>query len=459
MNFNAIFNPRNVAIIGASATPDKVGYNCLESILKGGFKGEVYPVHPKHDKILGLKTYKSILDVENEIELAIISLNQYLTTEILDECAEKGVKAVIAIASGFREMGAEGENLERRLLSVAKKSGITLLGPNILGVINTYAGLYATFYPMTLRKGNVSIITQSGGAGLTMIYKTMEEKIGIAKWVGIGNRAMVDFCHLVKYLGGDEQTDVICIFMEGTERGREFVEVCRKTGKPVIVYKIGKGEKAEFPIFTHTAATAGDMKIYECIFRQYGIIWVGSLRELVAKAKALSLSFKSLRFPKSNRVGVLTISAGPSLIFLDHVMKYLEFPKLGKESVKAINERMGEKPPVVIKNPLDVASFGFQPQDFKAFAQILAEDANIDLLVLITIQHKNWSFPRKEIKELHRKYDKPFIVCYPSEYQVAKLEMEKMHEELIPFYTTPEEAAWGATALWEYVKTKGSIQT
>jgi acetyltransferase len=452
LNFDAIFNPKSVAVLGASATPDKIGYNCLESIVKGGFKGKVYPVHPRHSEILGLKTYKSILDVEEEVDLAVICLNQFMTVEVLDECAEKGVRAVIAIASGFREIGGEGEDLEKKLLDVAQRNNITVLGPNTLGVIDTHANFYATFYPMTLRKGSVSMISQSGGIGLTTMYKLMEEKVGLAKWVGIGNRAMVDFYQLVKYLGEDEQTDVICIFMEGTEKGREFVEACRETGKPVIVYKIGRDRRAEFPIHTHTAAMAGNMRIYQSAFKQYGIIQAGSVRELVAKAKALSLSLKSSRIPKSNRTGVLTISAGPSLAFLEHTLEHLEFPNFNGKTLKAVGDKIGGNLILIIKNPLDVASYGFLPQDFKDFAQILIKDSNIDLIVLITIQHENWRFPCEEIEELHEKCDKPFIICYPSEYRIAEPVMEKLQEKFIPLYTTPEEAAWGATALWEFAK-------
>jgi len=414
----------------------------------GGFRGRIYPVHPRYRKILGLDVYPDISDIDDEIDLAIIALNQYSTAEIVDSCAKKGVKAIISIAGGFREVGNEGKELEKKLVEKAKDHGIPLIGPNTLGIINTDHDFYATFYPMRLKKGNVSVISQSGGVGLSTIYKMMEEGVGINKWIGVGNRAMLDFSDMVRYLGKDEGTEVIAIFMEGTERMKDFLNAVKEMSprKPIITYKIGKSKSVEFPAMTHTGSSVGDHRIYEGAFRQYGIIQASSVRELVAKSKSLSLC----SIPSGKRLAIFTISAGPSLTVLDALEDLCDIPEFSPGTLEKIKERMGDNPPLVIKNPLDVAAFGFLPDDFRFFLDTVMSDPHIDIVLGITIQHKNWRFPTPEVIDVARRHEKPLIICYPAEYDVVKEEMEKLQESGIPCYSTPEDSAWGLKALLEF---------
>ena len=365
----------------------------------------------------------------------------------MDDCAEKGVKAIISIAGGFREVGEAGKKLEEKLVEKAKEYNIPLLGPNTLGIINTDHDFYATFYPMRLKKGNVSIISQSGGVGLTIIYKLMEEGVGVNKWIGVGNRAIIDFADVVSYLKDDDGTDVIAIFMEGTERMRDFLEAVDEIipEKPVVVYKIGKSKSVEYPALTHTGSSVGDPKIYDGAFKQHGIIRANSVRELIAKCK--SLAFCSV--PSGKKLGIFTISAGPSLVILDALGDICEIPGFSSDTLFKIKEKMGDNPPLVIKNPLDVAAFGFMPEDFKFFLDNVMSDSNVDVVLAITIQHKNWRFPTPEIISVAKKHKKPLIICYPAEYDVVKSEMEELQKYRIPCYSTPEEAAWGLIALFE----------
>ncbi len=447
MRLNPLFYPESVAVIGASNTPDKVGFNCLESIVYGGFRGKIYPVHPRYDEILGLDVYPDIIEIDDDIDLAIIALNQYSTAEIVDSCAEKGVRAIISIAGGFREVGEEGRELEKKLVERARAHGIPLLGPNTLGIINTDHDFYATFYPMRLKKGNISVISQSGGVGLSIIYKMMDEGAGINKWVGVGNRAILDFSDILRYLARDDGTDVIAIFMEGTERVRDFLNAVREAvpRKPVVVYKIGRSKKVEFPALTHTGSSVGDQRTYEGAFRQYGVIQAGSVRELVAKSKALALC----QAPEGRRLAIFTISAGPSLTVLDALGNLCEIPEFSQSTLERIRERMGDNPPLVIKNPLDVAAFGFLPDDFKFFLSAVLSDPGVDMVLAITIQHKNWRFPTPEIIEVARSHSKPLIICYPAENDVVKPEMERLQMNGIPCYSTPEDSVWGLSALLE----------
>jgi acetyltransferase len=448
MDLQAIFNPESVAVIGASATPNKVGFNCLESIVYGGFQGKIFPVHPRYEEILGLKTYRNILEIEEKIDLAVIALNQYTTTEIIDDCASKGVKGIISIAGGFREVGDEGKELEKRLVEKAKQYGIPLLGPNTLGVINTDVNFYSTFYPMKLKKGGISIITQSGGVGLTILYKLMEEKVGVSKWIGVGNRSVIDFPDVIKYLEKDPSTKVIGIFMEGTERAREFLEIAKKVvlKKPVVVFKVGKSKKVDFSAQTHTGSTVGDYNLYKSAFKQFGIITADSVRELIAKCKALSLQ----PVPEGDNLGILTISAGPSIVILDMIADVCKMPEFHEKTINKVKERMGENPPLVIKNPLDVAASGFMPDDFRALSEAVIQDPEVNAFLAITIQHRHWRFPTPEIIEVVKNSSIPVVVCYPAEYKVVEKEIEKLAENGIPAYSTPEEAAWGIKGLFEY---------
>ena len=187
-----VFNPGSVAVIGATASPDRIGYNLLDSLIDGGYKGKIYPVHPKLKEILGLPVYPSILDIPERVDLALIALKQRDTVDVLEQCGKLGIKGAVIVAGGFRETGDEGRALEKRLVETARKYGLKVAGPNTLGIMNLEAGLNATFYPVSLNKGNVSLISQSGGIGFSIIQKCSDEGIGLNKFVGVGNRSVLE---------------------------------------------------------------------------------------------------------------------------------------------------------------------------------------------------------------------------------------------------------------------------
>ncbi|MFZ5592551.1 MAG: CoA-binding protein, partial [Bacillota bacterium] len=223
-----MFYPQRVAVIGATDSPDRVGYNLLESLIYGGFPGEIYPVHPKLESIMGLRVYRSLSDIPHPVDLALVSLNQHATVEAVEQCGQLGVKGAVCVAGGFRETGETGLALEKRLVEIAQKYGIKVVGPNTLGIINTDADLDASFYPLRLKKGNVSFISQSGGIGLYIIQKASDEGLGINKWIGAGNRTVLEIADYLEYLLTDPGTKVIGVFLEGVDDTRRLVQTAGK---------------------------------------------------------------------------------------------------------------------------------------------------------------------------------------------------------------------------------------
>ncbi|MBC7105019.1 MAG: CoA-binding protein, partial [Firmicutes bacterium] len=264
MDLRAVFYPRAVAVVGVTDTPDRVGYNLLESVLSGGYRGPVYPVHPRLKEVQGLKVYHRLEDVPGPVDLAVIGLNQHATVEAVETCGRLGVKGVVCVAGGYREMGDEGKELEERLVAAARRYDMVLIGPNTLGMINTEAGLNTTFYPMPLRPGRVSFLSQSGGIGLIVLRRAEDEGLGINKWVGVGNRSVLEFADYLEYLAEDPGTSVIGVFMEGIDDARRFVQTAARVAetKPVVIYKAGRAEGVNYAALTHTGSMAGSFAVF-----------------------------------------------------------------------------------------------------------------------------------------------------------------------------------------------------
>ncbi|MGQ9825139.1 MAG: acetate--CoA ligase family protein [Desulfotomaculales bacterium] len=439
-----VLYPESVAVLGASDSPQRVGFNLLESILYGGFAGRVYPVHPRLESALGHRVYRSLAEIPDKVDLAVIALNERATVEAIRECGAKGVKGAVCVAGGYRETGNEGAALEAELQQAARLSGVSLIGPNTLGFINNDADLYVTFYPLRLPKGNVSFVCQSGGVGLTFMHLAADAGLGLNKWIGVGNRSTFDFADYLAFLGEDDTTEVIGLFIEGTENAAEMVRVAGALNKPVVVYKIGRSAGVNYAALTHTGTMAGSYRVYRDIFRQFGLYPVDSLREMLACLQGLALA----PLPAGNRVGILTHTAGPSLIAADELLcRGCTFPAFTEETLQKVRNLTGPTPPFVLKNPLDVAGMGFLAEAYGEFLALVASDPNVDLVLAIYCQHKNWPFPTPQIIRVREETGKPVIACYASSLGPCAEDRRLLHEHGIPLLTTPEEAAWAAAAL------------
>ncbi|OAT81181.1 acetate--CoA ligase family protein [Desulfotomaculum copahuensis] len=444
-----LFNPAGVAVIGVTGDPDRVGYCLLESLVYAGFKGRIYPVHPRLDSLLGLPVYRSLDELPGPVDLAVIGVNQYATVDMVEQCGQKGIPGVVCIAGGYREMGAAGEALEERLIAAARRYNMALVGPNTLGIINTAAGLNTSFYPMRLPVGRVSLISQSGGVGLTILQKASDEGLGINKWVGVGNRSTLELSDYLEYLARDRETGVIGIFLEGTDDARRLVKTAAAAArqKPVVIYKAGRSEAVNFAAVSHTGSMAGSYRIYRQIFAQHGLLVAESVAELVAACKALAIA----PLPAGNRLGVITHTAGPSIVMLDEVVRReVEISSFQPATIETIKAALGENPAVVIKNPLDAAGHGMLAASFGRLADAVAGDPGVDLVAAVYCLHLHWRFPSRELLAVRRRTGKPLLALYVGTQAGVREERDYLQAGGIPVYLTAEEAAWGAAALAHY---------
>lgn len=440
----SILYPRSIAVLGVRSSPQQVGYNIFESIIYGGFAGDVYPVHPRLKTVLDRKVYPSLAEIPGQVDLAVIALNEKATISALEECEKKGIRHAVCVAGGYREIGGEGEGLEKTLQEVATRTNVSFIGPNTLGFINNEIDLNATFYPMILPKGKVSFISQSGGLGLTFLHRAADAGLGINKWIGAGNRSNFSFSDYLSFLGADEGTGAIGLFLEGAEDARSMVYRAAQIKKPVVVYKAGRSEEIDRSTFTHTGSMSGSYRVYRDIFSQFNIQVADSVMELVAVLKALSLS----PLPAGGNVGLMTHTAGPGIVAADLLFsRGHRIPDLTAKTLESLHQLAGKNPPVVLRNPLDVAGMGFRADIYRQYLELLATDPNVDLVLAIYCQHKNWRFPTAEIIEVKEKVKKPFVVCYSSPGSYLEKERPLLEGRGIPLFNTPEEAAWAASAL------------
>lgn len=445
-----IFYPKQVAVFGVTDTPDRVGYNVLESILYGGFPGKVYPIHPRHEQVLGCQVYKRLEDLPEPVDLAVICLNQHATVETVEICGRAGVKGLICHAGGYRETGEAGKALERRLIAAAERYNLPIIGPNTLGMINNDAKFYNTFYPLRMPIGKVSIVSQSGGVGLTMLHQAIDEGVGINKFIGVGNQVNVGFAECLDYLEQDDSTAVIGVFIEGTADAAHFARTAGRVAlkKPVVVYKAGRLAGADNYTQTHTGSGAGSFQLYRDILHQFGVFTVDSASELIVACKALALQ----SLPAGNRVGILTHTAGPAVAAIDTLVPGgCALAELKEETIQRVKQVIGsEDPPVVLKNPLDSVGLGFSRPVYSGLAEAMLADDNVDLLIAVYCLHKIWELPTDELIAIQRKYGKPLIVNFVGNWSGCQTDREYIQKAGVPLYTVPEKTALAAAALVHY---------
>lgn len=270
--FEFFFSPKSVAVIGASRDERKLGHGILLNIIKSGFKGQIYPINPKADEILGLKCYPSVLEVPGEVDLAVIVIPARLVPGVVEECGEKGVKGVIVISSGFKEIGGEGAKLEAKLMSIIKRYGMRMIGPNVLGLIDTVTPINASFSAGMPLPGSIGFMSQSGALCTSVLDMSLVEGIGFSKFVSLGNKADLNEIDLLEAWENDPHTKVITLYLEGITDGPRFLEVARRVSrsKPIIAIKSGTTEAGAKAVSSHTGTLAGSERAYEALSNRWG---------------------------------------------------------------------------------------------------------------------------------------------------------------------------------------------
>ncbi|MHA2359967.1 MAG: CoA-binding protein, partial [Candidatus Thorarchaeota archaeon] len=312
-SLDKLFNPESIAVVGASDKPDKLGALTLMALRD--FKGIVYPVNPRLESINGMKCYPNISVIDANVDLAMIALGPQYVLNTMIECAEKGVKGAIIFSAGFKELGEEGEKHQKKVREVADAGNIAVIGPNCLGAGNCNIDLNATFFPhpTPMKGGSVAIVSQSGGVTGLMVYRAADADLGVSKFASVGNRVNIEFHDLLSYLKQDSETEVICLFIEGTEYGREMFDEMKKTTveKPVIAFKVGKTPAAREAALSHTGSLAGKSELYSAALKQSGAIEVSGVGEMMDTARLLSICEHR---PNNNRVAIVTHTLGIALI-------------------------------------------------------------------------------------------------------------------------------------------------
>jgi acyl-CoA synthetase (NDP forming) len=439
----AIFSPRSVAVIGASDNPGKLGFHVMKSLTRGGYPGKIYPVNPGKNEILGIKTYPSLPQVPDTVDLSIIVLPAEQVLGIIKECRKKNVRGIVLITAGFKEIeDKRGETLQKEITELASQSNIKIIGPNTFGIVNLHLPLNASFTPefSLLEKGAISFVSQSGGMSHLMAFLSLQNKVGFSKIIGLGNRCQVDFAEMVEYLLRDDQTKVIALYMEGIDFPKKLMEIVKKGNqkKPILAYKAGRSSTSDKASQFHTGSLAGKHEIYEGAFKQASILTVGSSEDLLDVAKALAMC----PLPGGNKVAVLSGQAGPGMAACDVCeMGGLLIPPFSPKTQKRVDELL---PPLAIRtNPVDMGPAWYDSAAIKGIVQAVIEDKRIDAVILCLMFA---SANRSAVGVLagllsERRTDKPILCCFSSPPGIWDDEIQRLEGSGIPNYCSPERAA------------------
>ena len=439
MSLGSFFEPKSVAVIGASREPGKLGHEVFKNIIDAGYKGNLYPINPKTDEILGRKCYPSIKDVPSDVELVVVIVPARFVPQVIADCGLKAVRAAIVISGGFKETGEAGKELEQQLLEKAREAGIRIIGPNCQGVNSTTSGLCAS-WPLITTKGAISVVSQSGTVGAALECWAADEGIGVCKFVALGNKSDVDEIELLEYLADDSNTKVIALYIEGMRDGRKFMEVARDAvrKKPVVVLKGGRTAKGVEAVLSHTRSLAGSDKIFGAAFKQVGIIRAGGVEELYDICKG----FTRLPPPKGKNVVVITSSGGAGILAVDACEEMgLNLVNLPEKAHTALEEKL---PPVcTLRNPLDLTGSATSQMYDEVLAALGAE-SEVNSVVMII------GDPMPGITEVildHFKAGKTIVPVMLGGGSVEVEERAKLQRANVPVYSDPTRAVRALAAL------------
>jgi acetyl coenzyme A synthetase (ADP forming)-like protein len=444
---DAFFNPRSVAVIGASRDPEKLGYAVLANLIEGGYESPLYPINPKAEDILGLKSYPSVLDIPDPVDLAVVVIPYRFVPAVLEECGQKGVSAVVVISAGFREAGREGLEREMELIETARKYNLRLIGPNCLGVIDTATPLNATFAAGMPPAGPMAFMSQSGALGTAVLDMAMAGHIGFSKFASLGNKADVSEVDLLETWADDEDSQVILIYVEGLPDGQKFIQVAREVtrNKPVVAIKSGVTASGSRAVSSHTGSLAGSEAAYKAAFRQAGVIRATSMEALFDYARA----FAYQPLLKGERIGIVTNAGGPGILATDALEHAgLEIPRLDRETVGTLMDYLPGAASAA--NPVDVLGDALADR-YEHAIRLVLDDSNVDgLIVIVTPQAMT------EIEEtahavgrMAQETDKPVLGCFMGEARI-EAGVDVLWQYGVPNYPFPERAAAALAAMSAY---------
>jgi acetyl coenzyme A synthetase (ADP forming)-like protein len=450
LKLDAIFRPKSVAIIGASSTPGKVGYVLANNLLKSGYDEPVFLINVKGGEILGKSAYKTINDVPEDVELAVIAIPSEYVLETVKECGEKGVKAIIIISAGFKETGHEGAELEKKIVKLAHQYNMRIQGPNCLGAINTHVPYDLSFASTLPKKGSIGFITQSGALGTAILDWIIAEEIGFGSIISLGNKADLDEVDFIEAMAEDPKFKVILLYLESIERGRKFLKVASEVvkKKPIMVVKGGTSSAGAKAAGSHTGALVGSFLSYQKAFDKSGVILSESMEDLFNYAVA----FTQQSLPKDEGIAIVTNAGGPGILSTDLIEKLnLKMASLTDETIRFLKDNLPEA--AATGNPIDILGDAL-PDRYEIALEAALKDPNVySVVVLLTPQAMTDSLTTaKFIVEVSKKYAEKPVICVFMGGNWVDDASEYLKDNGVPCYNFPEKGIKTLNALYQYAR-------
>ncbi len=437
---DAIFAPQSIAVVGASTRPGTVGNDIFRNLLFAEFNGSVYPVNPKAKSILGVHTYPALADIPDSVDLAVLIVPASGVLSVVDQAVAKGVKALVVITAGFKEIGHEGAVLEGQLRDKVRAAGIPLIGPNCLGVINTDPAvrMNAAFGRKMPAAGKLAFVSQSGALCASVLDYAEERQMGFSKFISFGNKADVNEVDLLDYLAKDEKTSVIAMYLEDVTNGRRFIETAREifweTHKPMLCLKSGRSPEGAKAVSSHTGSLAGSDSVYDALLIQSGVQRVETISEMFDFAAL----YTTQPLPRGNRVAIITNAGGPGIMATDAAVRHgLKLAELSEATKAKLKQSL--PPTASLRNPIDVVGDA-RADRYKAAIHAVLEDDNVDMGVII-LTPQSTTEPEETarvVPEAIEGIGKPVVCSFMGARDVAG-GVKILRQAGLPTYTIPED--------------------
>ncbi|MEJ5376396.1 MAG: acetate--CoA ligase [bacterium] len=441
-DIEAIMNPGSIAVVGATNRTGSVGRAVFSNILRAGYQGVLYPVNPKARSVLSVRAYASLREIPDQVDLAVIIVPAEGVGKVVQDAALKGVRGLVVITAGFKEVGGRGVELEEQLKQMVRSYGLPLIGPNCLGVINTHpsVSMNASFATKMPARGNIAFISQSGALCTAVLDFAAGRNIGFSKFISFGNKADVNEIDLLAFLKDDPDTQVILMYLEDISSGRQFIEIAREitwaSKKPMLAIKSGRSPEGAKAASSHTGSLAGSDAAYDAIFMQSGIQRVETIAELFNYA----LAFSRQPVPKGNKVAIVTNAGGPGIVATDAAIRYgLTLSRFSEATQDRLRTQL--PPTASLVNPVDVIGDATHER-YEAAIRAILEDENVDgAIVILTPQAMTDVLETAQIvPRVAKGIDKPVLCSFMGIVDVSE-GVRYLERNGFPNYTFPEAAA------------------
>lgn len=447
-DLSVFFQAKTIAVVGASNTSGKVGYDVVHNLMQFGYPGKIIPINPKTSEIQGLKAYTTLRSYKKKIDLVFIAIPAKYVLSTIDDMGKLGIHHVVIITAGFREIGSSGAKLESELAEKLKKFNIRAIGPNCLGLLDTHTPLNGSFASRMPLKGNLAFISQSGALITGILDWSLKEDLGFSKFVSVGNKLDIDEVDLIEEFSKDPNTIAILAYIEAINKGKAFIETCQQVSqkKPIILIKSGNSQAGARAASSHTGSMAGANTAYEAAFEKAGVIRANSVQDLFDTATA----FSSQPLPKGPNLCIITNAGGPGIIATDFAEQSgLHLASLDGPTIESLQKEL--PPASSAYNPIDVLGTGMA-KDYEVGLKYALASENVNM-VLIIVTPQGMTEPIKTANiliEYHKKYpDKPVAAAYMGGVDLEE-GSQLLKEHNIPCFSFPERAVTSLNGLWKY---------